>query len=90
MNINFLKIQEIYGIEIVEEIKNNLKDVSYNINYLNDLGFSDPIDIFERYAPIFIDDRTHFQTKVNRLINKLGSDYVDIIETDLEKLDELM
>lgn len=89
MQINYDKIIEIYGEELLITILENIKDVEHNINYLNLLGFIDTIDIFERYPYIFIQNEKEFKTKTNKLINKLGYNYVEIIENNLELLEEL-
>ena len=90
MNINLNKIEEIYGIELLELVKENIDDINQNINYLIYLNFTDIEDIFERYTPIFICDHPVFKQNINNLITKLGENYVDIIENDLEILDELI
>lgn len=89
MNIDINKIKEIYGIETLNLIKDNIKDVIKNINYLEQLGFTDTIDIFERYTLIFIEDVTYFKQKIDKLISELGDNYVDLIENDLSILDKL-
>ena len=89
MNIDFNKINEIYGEDIIVAIKDNIDDVKENISYLEKLRFNDIEDIFERYTLIFIDTPSSFKDKINQLINKLGNDYVDIIENDLSVLEEL-
>lgn len=88
MNINFNKIKEIYGNEILNMIKENQKTVIKNIKYLYTLGFTDIEDIFEREILLFID--TDFKTKMDNLIFKLGSNYVDIIENNLSLLEEIL
>lgn len=90
MNININKIEEIYGLDILNLVKENIEDVNKNINYLIYLNFNDVEDIFERYVPIFICSYDEFKNKINKLINKLGNDYVDIIENDLGILEELL
>ena len=90
MNINFDVICETYGDSVVELIKDNMEDVMENIEYLVKLNFTDVEDIFERYTLIFLDSPSLFQEKINKFIQKLGSNYVDIIENDLFLLEELM
>ena len=88
MNINFNKIKEIYGNEILNMIKENQEIVIKNIKYLYSLGFRDIEDIFERAVLLFID--IDFKNKMDNLILKLGPDYVDIIENDLSLLEEIL
>ena len=90
VEIDFKKIEKIYGIEMIEEIRDNLRDVNTNVNYLLKIGFNDVEDIFERYAPIFICSNKNFIEKINNLIKKIGNDYINIIENDLSILEELL
>ena len=89
MNINFNKVYEIYGEDVIELIRENVDEVKKNLGYVIRLGFSDVEDIFERYSVIFIYDNNEFVEKINKLINKLGQNYVEIIENDLSILEEL-
>lgn len=89
MNINFNKIIEIYGEEYIKLINENIDVVIQNLNYLKLLGFQDIEDIFERYTNIFLEDDKDFQDKINKLIARLGRNYVDIIENDLNILEGL-
>ena len=89
MYIDLNKIKEIYGIDTLTLIKENIKDIINNIKYLERLGFKDTEDIFERYTLIFIEEPIIFKEKINKLINKLGNNYINLIENDLSKLEEL-
>ena len=89
MEINYNKIIEIYGKDYINLINENIDEVVKNLNYLNNLGFQDIEDIFERYAFLFLDSSNKFQDKFNKLIANLGSDYVNIIETNLSILEVL-
>lgn len=90
MEIDFKKIEKIYGIEMLELVRDNFDDITNNINYMKKLEFTDIEDIFERYIPIFICSNKEFKDKINNLVNKLGIDYVSIIENDLSILEELL
>ena len=90
MKIDFEKIEEIYGSSIIEEIKNNSKDILENIQYLKELKINDIEDIFERYPLIFICDKNEFKNKVDKLISKIGINYVDMLDNDMELWEELM
>lgn len=89
MNINFNKIYEIYGEDVIELIKENVSEITKNLGYMIKLGFNDVEDIFERYSVIFICGNNEFVEKINNLINNLGENYVEIIENDLGILEEL-
>ncbi len=90
MKIDFEKIEEIYGISVIEEIQNNSIDILENIKYLKELNINDIEDIFERYPLIFICDKNEFKNKVDKLISKIGINYVDMLDNDMELWEELM
>jgi len=90
MYINYNKISEIYGQEMLKSIKENFDTVVDNIKYLVVLQFTDVEDIFERFVPIFLNDNKIFKEKINSLIKKIGPNYVAEIENDLELLGELL
>ena len=90
MNIDFKKIKEIYGNLVLDEIKNNLNEVSENIKYLIQLKINDIEDIFERYPLIFICSKKNFKNKVDKLILKVGINYIDALDNNMELWEELM
>lgn len=90
MKINFDKIEHIYGKSVIDSIYDMKEDVIKNVEYIYMLGFNDTEDIFERQALVFICEHNEFKTKINKLINKLGTNYVEMIEEDISLLDELL
>lgn len=54
MNIDFDRIEKIYGSSIINSIYLLKDDVIDNIKYFISLGFEDTEDIFERQVLIFI------------------------------------
>ena len=88
--INFDKIEHIYGKSIIDSIYNMKEDVMKNFEYFYKLGFDNAEDIFERQVLAFICEHNEFKTKMNKLINKLGTNYVEMIEEDISLLDELL
>jgi hypothetical protein len=88
--MNLEKIKEIYGEEILQALIDNKEEVQKNIYYMLRLDFDDTEDIFERVTPLFITDSKTFKNKIDGLIKKLGPDYVNIIESDLGLLEELL
>lgn len=90
MNINFDKIENIYGKDIINNIVMLKEDVINNFKYFVSLGFNDPEDIFERQVPIFVCSNDEFKKKLNNLISKLGNNYIEEIENDISLLDELL
>ena len=85
MKIDFKKLNEIYGINLIYEFKKNIEDVEENINYLIKLGFTRVYDIVELYPYMFLMTEDIFKEKVNLLIEHLGVEYISLLEenTDL-------
>ena len=90
MNIDLTKIEEIYGSSTINEIKNNLNDILENIKYLEYLEINDIEDVFERYPLIFICNRKEFKNKVDKLILKIGINYIDMLDDNMELWEEMM
>ena len=88
--IDFEKIEQIYGEEILQELIENKEEIQKNIYYMIKLNFEDTEDIFERITPLFINDNKTFKNKIDSIIKKIGPDYVNIIESDLGLLEELI
>lgn len=84
------KIKEVYGDSVIELINQNIDDISINIKYLKELGFTDVEDIFERYVYIFIEDNATFKSKIDKFINIIGEDYVSILENNMELWEKLL
>ena len=90
MNIDFDKIEKIYGSSIINSIALLKEDVIDNIKYFISLGFVDTEDIFERQVLIFICPKEEFKMKIDNLIKKLGNNYIEEIENDISLLDALL
>lgn len=84
MNIDFDRIEKIYGSSIINSIYLLKDDVIDNIKYFISLGFEDTEDIFERQVLIFICPKEEFRVKINNLIKKLGNNYIEEIEKIIE------
>ena len=87
--IDLDKIREIYDEDMIISVKENMSDVKKNINFMVSLGFDDVVGLFESCTPVFIMDANEFKTKMTNLINKLGDDYVRLIEEDLNLLESI-
>ena len=61
MNIDFDRIEKIYGSSIINSIYLLKDDVIDNIKYFISLGFEDTEDIFERQVLIFICPKEEFR-----------------------------
>lgn len=90
MNFNIEKIMEIYGDSTADLISENVDDIVDNLMYLKKLEFNDIEDIFERYVFIFVEDSKTFRKKVNKLINRLGEDYVSVLEENMNIWEEML
>ena len=90
MEIDFNKIEHIYGKSVIDSIYEMREDVMKNVEYFYMLGFNDTEDIFERQVMFFICGHNEFKGKINKLINKLGANYVELVEEDISLLDELL
>lgn len=88
-SVDFDKISEIYGEEVLREMQENMDEVIKNVNYMYMLEFNDVEDIFEREILLFLYDHDTFKDKLNKLIYKLGLNYVEKIENDLSLLEGL-
>lgn len=88
-SVDFDRISEIYGEEVLREMQENMDEVIKNVNYMYMLEFNDVEDIFEREILLFLYDHDTFKDKLNKLIYKLGLNYVEKIENDLSLLESL-
>ncbi len=90
MQIDFQKIIEIYGEDILQSCSDNIDDLIDNIIYLKSLGFTDVFDIAERYPLLFLNDTTDFKIKTSSFFKKLGLNYIHKLETNLALWEELL
>lgn len=88
--INLKSMKEVYGAEIYEILLDNIEIVEKNLQYLNELKFDDAIGIFERCPIIFTYFPQDFKKKIDGLIEKVGENYVEIIENDVGLIEELL
>lgn len=84
MDIDFQKISQIYGNNIIFNIEEEMDNLVPNIKYLISLGFTNVGNIIELYPYLFITDSVEFKEKVNGLIKKIGIDYVEFLETNTD------
>lgn len=90
MNIDISKINEIYGKEMIENIKENIQTINKNINYLICLEFINIEDLVERLTPLFLNDYSVFKDKIDSIIKKIGINYAEEIDEDISILEELL
>lgn len=84
MNINFDKIKYNYDDSVLELINNNIEDCLENITYLKNIGFDNYEEIFENFTLIFIEDPADFKEKINNFINEIGSNYIEVLNNNME------
>ncbi len=84
------KIKEIYGESMLVTVRENISNINNNIRYLHSLNILDTNELFESCTPIFLYDEEEFKNRINALVEKLGTDYIDKIYDDLGLLEELM
>lgn len=90
LKIDLKTMKEVNGEEIYEIILSNIDIIEKNLKYLRDLKFDDYAGIFERCPIIFTYFPKDFKGKIDGLIKKLGDNYVEIIESDVGLIDELL
>lgn len=81
--IDYDRIANAYGKDILVSLKDYEDEVIKNFNYLKSLGFSDVVEIFELYPTIFICSSDEFLVKIKSLIDVLGSTYFEQLEEDI-------
>lgn len=89
MKIDLNKIKEVYGENTLYEIKNHIEEITSNMSFLASIGFKDVIDIFENNPYMFLYTPLIFKEKVNKLLDKLGFDYIEKLENDISLWGEL-
>ena len=84
MKLDLETIKEVYGNSCIIGIKDYLDEVASNINYLKTKGFSNTYEILERYPLLFVDTNDIFKEKIDFLINKLGNNYIEILNNNMD------
>ncbi len=90
MNIDFIKINEIYGSDILYSCQDNIDELITNITTLNNYGFDNTYEVVERYPLLFLNDSKEFSTKLNDFIISIGSNYKEILENNMSLWEELL
>ena len=85
-SIDIKIINEMYDEELINKIdKDNVMKI---YNYLIKKGIYYAKDIFIEYLDLFLIDCDEFINKFEKVIKKLGSNYVDILGEDSSILEE--
>ena len=91
MTINWDKISEVHGSDVVVQLVNSENDDFFdNVLYLKELKIEEIEEIIERYFLIFLYSHDSFVEKVDNLINKLGSNYINKLGDDMTYWEELL
>ena len=90
LKIDLKSMKEVYGEEIYEIILSNIDIIEKNLKYMRELKFDDYAGIFERCPIIFTYFPKNFKIKIDDLIKNLGDKYVEIIESNIGLVDELL
>ena len=88
-NVDLDRIEEVFGEDYIKTINENINLIDENVKLLEKLKFDDIEEIFERCPDIFIYNANEFETKINKLIKKLGEKYVEKIEEDISIIKNL-
>lgn len=87
MNLDFERLKELYGNNILLNYSDNIYEVVDNIKYLESLGFNNISEIIEYNPYIFIKSNDIFKEKINNLISSL--DYIERLDEDISLWDTL-
>ena len=90
MDIDFSKINEIYGVDILYSCQENFDELIENIKLLKRIGIENTYEVVERYPLLFLDDSKEFSQKIEKFIMSLGENYKYILENDMSLWEELL
>lgn len=86
--VDFEKMKEIYGDEIIEAIEDNMSIISQNIATMKKYKFDDIQWLFELNPAFFMNYPEQFEEKLRKLIEKIGPSYVKYIQENTEILED--
>ncbi len=81
-------MREIYGDEIIEMIDNNMEIISQNILTARKYKFNDIQWLFEACPSFFMNFPKQFEEKLKKIIEKVGPNYVEYIQNNVNVLEE--
>ena len=90
LQIDLKTMKEVYGKEIYEIISSNIDIIEENLKYLRKLKFDDYVGIFERCPIIFTYFPKDFKRKFDELVQRIGDNYVEKIESNIDLVEELL
>ena len=86
--IDLNKMKEVYGDEILEMIENNMDIISENILTMKKYNFDDIEWLFEANPSFFMNFPKRFEEKIKEMIEKIGPNYVEYIQENVDILEE--
>lgn len=89
MEFDLEKIKELYGENAIYDIKNHIEDITSNMYFLVSIGFTDVFNILELNPYMFLYTPAIFKEKVNKLLDKIGFDYLEKLNNDISLWGEL-
>lgn len=89
LSVDLEKMKEVFGDEIIEIISDNMDIIEKNVQTLKDLNFDDVGGLFERCPSSFTYFPKDFNSKINKLIEKIGKNYVEVIQNDISYFENL-
>ena len=90
MNIDFSKVNEIYGNDILYSCQENFDELIENITTLNMYGFKNTYEVVERYPLLFLNDPKDFKNRLNKFLIELGEEYCQILDNNMSLWEELL
>ena len=86
-NIDIQNLNEMYDKDFINKF--DINNINTIYNYLIDKGIYYAKDIFVENFELFLLDSNNFINKFDKLIEKLGPNYIEIIGEDSSVLEEL-
>lgn len=90
MKIDYDKILEIYGSDVLEFARNNTDILNANLKTMNTFQIYDITELMESYFPSFLQEENSFFEKLTKLIEKLGGNYINKLDDDMSLWEEML
>lgn len=86
-SVDLKKMKEIYGDEIIEMIDKNMDIISQNIDTMKKYKFDEIQWLFESNPTFFMNFPKQFEEKLKKIIEKIGPNYVQYIQENVDVLE---
>lgn len=90
MQFNLEKIKQSYGETVCNDIEEEKELVMNNLEFLYELGFRSLDDIFYAYTVAFLQDEQKFKDKVLTLCEKVGENYLNILDMHIDFWEDIL